>query len=176
MKDMLRFRSVREEVVDVFVRDVRERGSPYRSGAFGFLTDCLDDLPQSGNGFADSKSYEPQRTAVVEDHSEDHLCRDSRDVKTGPSTLVEVDGEVVFSHQAGQARGGRYASRAEGRDAGRVDVAEFARFGDQLSVHVHHEDRERIRIPDQLVDDHLNFSVIFFKEQELLISHLQNSR
>ena len=52
---------------------------------------------------------------------------------------------------------------------------QLARFGDELSVHVHHEDGQGIRIADQLADYCLNAAVIFFVEQELLTVHSQNS-
>src|SRR6056297_1591696 len=145
--------SVREEVVDVVVRDLGEGRSVTGGLRLRLLPDLLEETGELAAGLLHAKTNEPERASLVEDDDQDHAIAHEGHVEIVALALVEVDGELFLTHDLGEAAGRRDAARRERSEAGAVDALHLAGLADQLPGLVDDEDPLRVRVTHQLLDD-----------------------
>src|SRR5437868_5084752 len=93
--------SLREEPIDVVVRDFRERRVEFDVEvlflSFDLGGDVLEDLVELGGRAADPEADQAERRALVEDDDEDHALRDDRDVDVVLLPFVEENRELLLA-------------------------------------------------------------------------------
>ena len=136
-----------------------------------FLRMSSKSFASSPPAFLTRSRTRPRELRSSNTIDEDHAVPDERHVEVVALALVEMDRELFFAEDLGEAAGRRDAAGRQAREARAVDAPQLARLADQLPGLVDDEDALRVGVSDEPLDDPEDAVEVLLLHHELGLNH-----